>query len=347
MQMVVMPGAVGAARGYPRVNGTMLVLIVQHGFPYAVNNVQHVLTSIFPTAQALEELDAAGDEGIRLSDISAVAAWQLRGVIARAYDVTARSMQLLGRDGFKPRLFTKEDVEGGVCADRLIRLGLEEKKYEPQHWFHGEAHRLHFRAKALSALGLPDRSLPDCKAVLVTREPPQGVANGYAIEQAMRRSLKEMNWGLKSFHSTDWQKEHAGRSVTFSDQVSLFHDASLSVMVHGAEAMNMVYQPPGAAHLIIVKCGDNGGLSMWYAYWLNITAFRSYPANCTIPPFVKRFNYTVNEQHYYYADFEKDILGSLKSATKMLEEKKVCVPRRNPMDASLRQRRMRRRPRSS
>jgi len=328
LQMAVLPGAVGAARGYRRVNGTMLVIMIHHGFPWDTGNVQHVITSVFPTAEALDELRAAGPAFESLANVSAVAAWQLQLSVARAFDLTAMSMKLLGSRGRDTRVFVREDVEKGVCADRVIRLGMRRGSQDSLRWFRGPEERLAFRAKALHELNLEDASPPDCQALLVTREPPQGIANSAVLEQAMSRALPRMGWGIKFFRSSSWKMEHSGREVSFEDQVGLFHDVSLSIMVHGAEAMNMVWQPPGAAHVIVVKCDDNGAISRAYARRMNFTFWRSYPANCTrgMPG---TFSYDVNERALYYADFERDLLPTVQAATRDLEDRGVCRPRRS------------------
>uniref|UniRef100_A0A7S1RVU4 Uncharacterized protein n=1 Tax=Alexandrium catenella TaxID=2925 RepID=A0A7S1RVU4_ALECA len=154
------------------------------------------------------------------------------------------------------------------------------------------------------------------------------MANLDAVRAELQRFLPSRGWELKLWRPASWKEAHGGREITFRDQVDMFHDVALSIQVHGAENVNMVWMPANATHVTVVKCGDTGQLTGMKTHAMGFRHKRTYPANCTVPmPKGFKVNYTINEESVYYMDVERDLLPVLSDAMAELERDGVCRAR--------------------
>jgi len=297
----------------------MLVLVMQHGFPYGGNNIWHAAEGVFPTYESLVQLREAGGSSRELVDnLQAILAWQLD---KKSWDFVTQVAKLLGPQGFKTPLFLRDDLRSrGICARTVIRVAQTPKMLTG--WFSNPRLRLDFRERALSALGMKEPAPRYCKAIVVLRDPPQGIANPDVVYEQLRPYFAAWGWGLTVWRPSEWRRAHGDTPITFRDQVSMFHDAALSIMVHGAENTNLVWMPEGAQNVIVVKCGDTGELTAGMTRRMDFASRRAYPANCTIPlpPDGKGHpSYVINEGSLYYMDVERDLLPALADAMAELE----------------------------
>lgn len=291
------------------VDGTVLVLTVHHMHSFSVYNIAHLAVSAFPVFDALMALEES--QGSQPVDISAVLFWQIErsSNFLKTFDWFTKVPQLIGNRGLNTSMLFAEDLQGGICAKRLLlyHRPIVDGKVET-HFFTSPAHARAFRELAVRALGPPGVSLARARgqtALLAVRRPPQGYSNVEEITQRMQEFFAKHCWQLKV-----WMVGEGDMSL--GNQVGLFANAVLSISTHGAHLSNVVWQPPGSAAFIIHKCHEARRLFQREAIEAGLRVFKSFPSDCRNSGM--RNSQDILDYGEYKANFEKDVLPVLERA---------------------------------